>query len=784
MGINTDRATRFGFGLALLILAVIGGLSYWSTQRLVALSDALERTHRVVETLLTLRAQVADAESGARGYLITGELHYLQPYEASVAEVDQTLSELEELFAKESDKSSGRAMLRDLIREKFALHDRKIALRRQGRFEEARKLVASDKGYDLMEAIRTQIAEIEDREKSLLAERALGEKRDARTITHLLLVGSVFSFAILALVFYRLNGEIRRRGRSEQRLAHLNRLYAVLSHSNQAIARVHDRHRLFQTVCRIAVEDASFRMAWVGLVNRRTLLVEPAAHWGDDNGYLERIRVSVAETPDGQGPTGSALREGRHFICNQIAADPGMLPWRDEAVRRGYCSSGAFPIRVDGDVIGSLNLYAPQPGFFDDETVELLTAVATDLSFALESMEREAQRRSAEEKLRQQAEILDQVHDSVVSTDLDGYVRSWNKGAERLFGYTEPEALGKHISFVYAPDQHEFLRSQVIAPLREKGVHEVEVQMRNHAGEDFYAHLSLSLLRNGHGEVTGMIGYSIDITQRKRAEEELRRVNENLEHLVAVRTGELAEVNQQLASRNEELAEASRMKSQFLAGVSHELRTPLNSIIGFSELLAEEGVGPLNPKQKRFIDHIRQAARHLLDLISEILDLSRIEAGRVELQYETFRATEALSEVLASTDPLATAKQTQVESRVDPEILVCADRVRFKQIFYNLLNNALKFTPERGRVWIEASKARDLLSFSVTDTGIGIAPEEQEAIFEEFHQGVTAAGSKEGTGLGLAITRRLVHLHGGEIRVESEPGKGSRFIFTLPAEKC
>ncbi len=245
----------------------------------------------------------------------------------------------------------------------------------------------------------------------------------------------------------------------------------------------------------------------------------------------------------------------------------------------------------------------------------------------------------------------------------------------------------------------------------------------------------------------------------------------------------IEELNAQLESRNLEVERANRMKSEFLASMSHELRTPLNAIIGFSDLLVEQSAG-LNEKQKRFLGHIPQGAGHLLELINDVLDLSRIEAGRLELQVESLTAAAALTEVLAIVRPLAVVKQIRLDSEVERDLVVHADRVRFKQILYNLLSNAVKFTPEGGRVWVSGSRQGDSVSISVSDTGVGIPPEEQEAIFEEFHQAsATTGGVKEGTGLGLAITRRLVEKHGGKIWVESEVGKGSRFTFMLPVER-
>lgn len=243
----------------------------------------------------------------------------------------------------------------------------------------------------------------------------------------------------------------------------------------------------------------------------------------------------------------------------------------------------------------------------------------------------------------------------------------------------------------------------------------------------------------------------------------------------------LGQTTLQLEARNREVERINQLKSEFLASMSHELRTPLNAIIGFSSLLAEENAGPMNAEQQSYVAHVKRASNHLLELINDILDLSKIEAGRLVLSPEEFNLEPAVDEVMSIIRPLARDKGIQLEAGIAPGYSAWADRVRFKQILYNLLSNAIKFTPQGGTVRLDASLQGDQLAIAVTDTGIGIPPGEQDAIFEKFHQaGSGTKGIREGTGLGLAITRRLVEQHGGSIRVFSNPGQGSRFFFTLP----
>jgi signal transduction histidine kinase len=240
-------------------------------------------------------------------------------------------------------------------------------------------------------------------------------------------------------------------------------------------------------------------------------------------------------------------------------------------------------------------------------------------------------------------------------------------------------------------------------------------------------------------------------------------------------------MNDELRRLYNELEEASQHKSEFLANMSHELRTPLNAIIGFSQVLRDEMVGSVNEKQAEYLDDIISSGNHLLSLINDVLDLSKVEAGQVELEVHPFSLREALERGVVMVRERATEDGVRVAFVVDPEVdVVAGDERRIKQVIFNLLSNAVKFTPAGGEIDVSATRANGEVRVSVADTGPGIAPEDQERIFEEFQQSETGVGLREGTGLGLALSKRYVELHGGRIWVESELGRGSTFTFALP----
>ena len=244
-------------------------------------------------------------------------------------------------------------------------------------------------------------------------------------------------------------------------------------------------------------------------------------------------------------------------------------------------------------------------------------------------------------------------------------------------------------------------------------------------------------------------------------------------------------MNDELQRLYGELATASRHKSEFLANMSHELRTPLNAIIGFSQVLRQRMFGEINEKQEEYLDDILSSGNHLLSLINDVLDLSKVEAGQVELEIARLSLREALERGAVMVRERATRNDVRLSFELAPDVdLVEGDERRLRQVVFNLLSNAVKFTPPGGSITVATERSTKEVQVSVTDTGPGIAPEDQQRIFEEFQQTDVGVQQREGTGLGLALSKRLVELHGGRLWVESELGHGSRFVFTLPSKEA
>lgn len=548
----------------------------------------------------------------------------------------------------------------------------------------------------------------------------------------------------------------------EAEIVRISGLYAALSQINQAIVWSPDREALFSKVCEVLVRFGGFTMAWIGWSDQSGRVV-PVAQFGDTTDYLRSISVYADDRPEGQGPIGLTLRSGQPHICNDMLNDSAIVPWRSQVDIAGFRASAAFPVRLGGALSGILSIYADRVDFFHDKEIALLEEAATDISFALDNFARDAARRQAEESLRDEKNFSDTMIESmpgiVYFYDFAGRFLRWNRNFETVSGYSSAEIAGMHPrDFFGGADRH--IVEQKIARVLESGEAVLEADFISKDGTFRpYFFTGNRVLFKG---VKCLIGVGIDIAERRliEAEREKRQRAEAADHI----------------------------KSAFLANMSHELRTPLNSIIGFTGIMLQGLAGPFNAEQEKQLTMVRNSARHLLALVNDVLDVSKIEAGQLEVVRESFDVGQAVTNIVSLVTPQANAKRLALRLNLAPG-LGCAvsDMRRFEQILLNLLSNAIKFT-EIGEVSVTAEQVEHYkpgrepaIRIRVTDTGIGIAAENVGALFQPFRQIETGLSrSHEGTGLGLAISGRLAELMGGEITVESELGRGSTFTVFIP----
>jgi PAS domain S-box-containing protein len=366
------------------------------------------------------------------------------------------------------------------------------------------------------------------------------------------------------------------------------------------------------------------------------------------------------------------------------------------------------------------------------------------------------ERKKAEEKIKSLATVVESSDDAIITESLDGIITSWNNGAEQVYGYSAEEVLGKNIS-ILEPDNLKGEIKHLADEIKHgKKIKHYETSRLKKDDTTINVSVSLSPIFDQSRKLVALSSIARDTTEKKIAEKLLQEK-------------QIAEV-------------ANRAKSEFLANISHELRTPLNSIIGFSDMLYEQMYGELNQKQLRSVGNISKSGKHLLNLINNILDISKIEAGKMELGYKNFELASKLNMIRNILFPVADQKNIKIEIDVDNKLVsICADEDKFVQVMYNLVDNAIKFSYENSLVKIGARKKGDLVEIMIIDTGIGIKVEDQNKLFKPFSQSDSFSFRKsQGTGLGLSLVKQIVHLHGGYIWFRSNPSEGSTFAFAIP----
>jgi len=830
-----------GFIAAASILLVVGWESYGDTIRVAQAAEARKHSFEIHGLLADLAAQLVDAETGQRGFLLTGNHTYLEPYRGAISSLDQLLEDLKNATADNPNQQNHIPELERLIEKKLAELQRTVDLRKERGLAAADAVVLGGEGKRWMDQIRVVLADMQNEENHIRALRT-AEMADAlKRTSRIVLAGNTLSAALLCVVFLLILHALAERRRAQK-------------------AREKSEKWLSTTL--MSIGDAVIATDMNGAVSFMNPVAQALTGW-----TLEEARgksmdlvfdiVNKETRRPVENPVKKVFREGKVVGL----ADHTIL--LSKSGEEFDIEDSAAPILADeGEAFG----------------VVLVFRDITD-------------KRLAEEETRRQKDlmqlILGSITDGVVVADTDGKFLLFNAAAEHFVGIgaidATPDTWSKQYGAfrpdgvtVFPPDELPLARA-----MHGENVDAVELFIRNaNVPDGRLLSITGRPLRCEDGALKGGVVVLQDITSQKRAVEALRQSEERyhllfdsnphpvwvydmktlaildvnpsavqnygysreeflpltikdirpLEDVPALlesaakatpgtetagvwkhrkKDGTLIDVEitsrplvydgrdarlvvatdvsvrkraeEVLVRAKEEAERTSKFKDQFLSTMSHELRTPLNAVLGFSDLLADERYGPLNDKQRRYIDHIHTGGKHLLRLISDILDLSKIEAGRMELAMETLSGQNTFAEVLSVMQPLADRKSHALTASCEAGLAVRADATRLKQVLMNLLGNAIKFTPNGGRIELAARLDGGNVCMEVRDSGPGIRLDEQKRIFEAFYRLRESGKKTEGTGLGLAITQRLVELHGSDLKLTSQPGHGSCFYFSLPA---
>ena len=619
---------------------------------------------------------------------------------------------------------------------------------------------------------------------------------------HIELLNTFADQAVIAIENVRLFKELEVRNRDltealEQQTA-TSDILRVISQSQT------DAQPVFETIAAAALKLCRASTANVFTFDGE--LIRIAAMVNPNTKYVDQVRRYFPRPPGRFSAVTRAIQ-----TCSVVEI-PDVVEDRDYEIRVQSAAGGfrgvlAVPLIRDGAPIGGIAIGRPEPGRFPDTQIALLQTFADQAVIAIENARlfKELEARTAQ-LTRSVGELraLGEVGQAVSSTlDLETVLSTIASRATALAGmdagaiYEYDEVCGEF--YLHTADR---LPDEVVTALRAGPIPKGEGALGRMAmtGDPTQIHdiMTDASYQSRLREVVLRLGY------RSLMAVPLMRDDHLLGGLVVYRKtpGEFdapvidlirtfatqsalaiqnARLFREIEIKSRQLEIASQHKSEFLANMSHELRTPLNAIIGFSEVLSERMFGEINEKQAEYIGDILQSGQHLLSLINDILDLSKIEAGRMELELSDFDLPGTIENTLTLVRERAVRRGIELGRNVDERLgVVRADERKVKQVLLNLLSNALKFTPAGGRIDVRAVVRDSTAEISVTDTGVGIAPEDQDAVFEEFRQVGTAAKKVEGTGLGLAISRKFIELHGGKIWVNSQIGTGSTFAFTLP----
>ena len=767
MDLRTSFETKVMAAFAAAVLVVVAlAVTTWKVSR-DALEAALQMSHtqEVLNKLAEAKGTTLLIESITRGYVISGNAGPLAEGDAVMLARETSLRRIKELTADNARQQARWMRLREAVNERIALSKRSVQLRETEGFEAARTHSASAPVRETRERYLKVLREMEEEERRLLDERSAEQLRAQEITVATGALAALVLVILLCATYFVIRRQIRATEASRQELAESEQNLFITLHS---------------------IGDAVLATDTEGRITRMNPVAERLTGWsfasaqGQPVDEVFRIVHEQTRAP-AVVPVAKVLASGEiqglanHIVL--ISRDGSEWPIADSAAP--ICDASG---RVNGVVLV----------FRDVTTERQAQRTIREQNELLEQRidERTALLRASEERLNF---ALHKSHTGGWELDLVDHTAHRSLEHDRIFGYDALLPLWTYEMFlqhVLPEDRAETNRrfSEATAAQSDWGF---ECRIRRADGEVRWIFAAGEHQPDAAGQTRRMAGIVQDITERKRAEQEVRDLNASLERRVAERTLQLQE--------------ASRAKSDFLANMSHELRTPLNSIIGCSEMLKDGVLGKLDAKQCSFVTDIFDAGSHLLSLINDILDLSKVEAGMLQLETDAVDVVALLKASTLIVREKALAHRIRLDTNLDPALgTMLTDERKLKQIVYNLLSNAVKFTPAGGAVTLcarrcarsevaldEAMPGRfialapgediEFLAITIKDTGVGIAEQDLPKLFEPFTQVDSSAARRQGgTGLGLSLVRRLAELHGGTVGVASRPGAGSSFCVWLP----
>ena len=698
MKLSLEKKILAGFVICSLILVLVAFISLRNSENLISSNQWVNHTHEVLNELDQVLVSAVDAETGERGYIISGDETYLEPFNSAKSKLSEHIDRTRELTKDNPVQQVNIGRIEKLADTLMKHLEVCIGARKTLGFEKARDLVASGEGKRILDLIRKEVTDAQKVEQTLLVERKQTSAEDAHSFN--LIFGVLLSVITIVLisVYIVISNNLKALKKAEQETAHKN---WTLTGSGELIKDMQGNKQLTELTQTIINHLATWLNAQAGAIY---ITEEDTKHLRMVSAYaMGKRKIDLPVILVGQGLAGQCAAEKKTILVEGIPAGHFTISTGFGEVAPEHIL--AVPVIYEGEVLGVIELGSVHG--FPGLQQQYLQVVVDNIAVAISSSQAREKTKELLEETQRQAEELEAQQEELKQTN------------EELHEKTE---------------------------LLEKSEAELKAQ-----------------------------------------QEELQQTNEELEekaNLLEEQKEKLEVAKMDVETKARELELTSKYKSEFLANMSHELRTPLNSILILAQLLSENKSSVLGEKEVNYAKNVYSSGTDLLNLINEILDLSKVEAGKIELEIAEVNISHIADNLRAMFTEIANNKSIGFEIIYPGEKAAGSlhtDSQRLEQILRNLLSNAFKFTGKNGKVIVEMERSDEVVTFSVTDTGIGIPESKQGIIFQAFQQADGSTKRKYGgTGLGLSISRELAHALGGEIYLQSEEGKGSRFSLHLP----